>query len=244
MSPAFKNFEEGIKEVNTLLQMCLPVDEKVDDLSEQRRITSALCRAAIVLLCSHMEGYFENIVESFLQFHECNNTPHVNLPLSFKVLHLWKYIEVSERVDNETKWHAIQALKSSYIADESGRCVKGTFNLEVVTRGFSSPGSKEVEKLLKTIGIEHIWERIEERSGSRVLQGSLNALVNRRHPIAHGDSSAIATPHDVALYVEDMTNLARICDGVIGDQIALHNSEIRPWDFLEDLQSRPPNTHT
>src|SRR6185503_7650306 len=84
-SPAARLLDDRIAEVITLVRLCPPTDSDPPTRDEARRTETALCRSALVLLCSHMEGFFEDLVEDVLAFHEANETIIASLPVALRV---------------------------------------------------------------------------------------------------------------------------------------------------------------
>jgi hypothetical protein len=205
-SPALKDFWVNLKEVGTLISLC----EMPEAQSIQRIRNESLCRSSLVLLCSHMESFFENLIIDILQFHESNQTSVSSLPNQLRVTQLWKDSSTVASADFDKKLDFILAIQRSLFADDSQFCIAGGFNSDLNTRGFASPGSKEVEKLFNTVGIGRIWDLVQQKSGNEILKKSLNAFVSRRHNIAHGNSSDRPTINDVKSKVQDMCHLVRI----------------------------------
>jgi len=112
------------------------------------------------------------------------------------------------------------------------RCHSGVFNVELHIRGFSSPGSRDVERLIRSVGVTQIWNRLGQAKGSQILRGRLDSLVQLRHEIAHG-SGATSTPADVHQYVDDMRGLAQFMDGIVGDYLRDSCGADEPWETYE-----------
>lgn len=103
----------------------------------------------------------------------------------------------------------------------------------IIPKGFAVPGSKEVEKLFRTIGVGDVWSLIEQKQPrSRHLKQELDAVVKRRHPIAHGDAGATVTPEDVRQYVNSMKRLALLFDVIIVGFIADSLMVKEPWELF------------
>ena len=70
-SPALKKFWMNLKEVGVL--MSLITSNKNSNASRQREVSESLCRSIVLLLCSHMENFFDAFV------HRRNSITHGNL---------------------------------------------------------------------------------------------------------------------------------------------------------------------
>jgi RiboL-PSP-HEPN len=212
-SPALKDFWVNLKEVGTLMALC----ETVENTPRLRRSNESLARAPLVLLCSHLENFFETLVIDILQFHESNQTSIAELPDQLRLLQVCQGLTMSD--DPQKKWLFICKLHQSPFSEDSQFCTEGVFKSEFHLKGFASPGSKEIERLLRTVGVESIWKSIEARTGSLILKSSLDSFVNRRNNVAHGNSSDKPTINDVKSTIKDMCQLVRICNVVVEEYL-------------------------
>ena len=230
-SKAHLVFQDRVREVIQLLRLCDL--ESTPATPQKRRTDEALCRAAVVLLSSHMEGFFEDLVKDALQFHELNKTKISLLPLRLRLLQLRKALDLVDRGADERSWQNVTLIRESLFSDESKFCAIGAIDLECHTAGFANPGSNEVKDLLYSVGIPDIWTIILARKpGNVVLRGSLDALVSRRNPIAHGDAGAKATVKDVIGYLKDMRRLVTEFDEVTSEQLSKISGLPDPWAIL------------
>ena len=181
--PAQHNFNLRLKEIETLLGLCENENASLREKSNSRQTDGTLCRAALVLLCSHMEGFFEDLIENIMRFHSMNTTLTSCLPMRLRIKQIWKYLDAVNAASDDKKWEAIQMVRSSPIANMRGRCKADTLSFDLHVKGFSTPGSKDVERLFHSIGIDDIWSLIEaKRPGSAIYRRSLDALVHRPPP--------------------------------------------------------------
>jgi hypothetical protein len=231
-SSAYRGFWEGLREVGRLRSLCVKRAVPADALRRARDRDDALCRAALVLLCSHIEGFFEQLVVDVLQFHEINCTPVRVMPLRLRVTQIWRYIQAAGIAVDEKKWAAIQEVKISGLSDEGGTCSGGMLDAELHTKGFATPGSKEVDILFTSVGLGELWAAIDAKLSVTRSATWLDSLVQRRHPIAHGDQGAKATPKDVLTYIADMRKLAGAFDSVVGERLASAFAVPDPWSLL------------
>jgi hypothetical protein len=210
-SPAIKNFWIDLKEVGTLISLCeIPETKPIHRIRNE-----SLCRSSLVLLCSHLETFFENLIVDVLQFHESNQTPVMNLPTQLRVTQIWQNSPISDSSNSETKFKFISKAKNSIFSDDSQMCIAGSFDSDLNIKGFASPGSREIEKLFNNIGIEGIWQEVKVKSGSDTLRRSLDGFVSRRHNIAHGNSADRPTFEDVKLKIIDMCKLVCIFNEIV-----------------------------
>jgi RiboL-PSP-HEPN len=210
-SPALKDFWTNLKEVGTLISLC----EMRENKPIHRIRNESLCRSSLVLLCSHMESFFESLIVDILQFHESNQTPVTKLPDQLRVSQVWKDFSTMASANSGKKLEYLIAIKDNILVDNLQVCVSGSFDSDLNTKGFASPGSKEVEKLFNTVGIERIWDVVKTKTGNETLKNSLNGFVLRRHNIAHGNSGDRPAINDVTSKIKDMCRLVRVFDEIV-----------------------------
>lgn len=236
-SPALRLLDQRLEEVMALIGMCPPPDSDLGSRDENRRKERALCRAALVLLCSHMEGFFEDLIEDVLSFHATNRTTILMLPAALRVRQSEGHVRIlAERSnDGEKRWRVIQQFRSEPLFDDTGQCMTGLLDATLHTHGFASPGSTELDGLFRSVGFAFLWTEIQSRPrGTRgdLLKGALDAVVLRRHDVAHGDAGAVITPGDLGSYVDSMRELAERTDVVVGEWLEATHACKNPWGLL------------
>jgi RiboL-PSP-HEPN len=226
-SPAFKGFQENLEEIKTIMSL-FEID--TGDL-RKRLVNESLCRAALVLLCSHVENFFETLITDILVFHELNETPISKLPEKLKVSQVLKVSDSLNSSYPGDKWKLIQIVRSNKFADDAEKCNLGDFDQDIQIKGFASPGSKEVELLFSNVGINKVWEIIEKKSSSSRLKLALNGFVNRRHNIAHGNAGDKPTPDDIKSTIVDMDNLLKIFNLIVVEYLLENFEPHHIWGY-------------
>jgi hypothetical protein len=219
-SPALKNFQVNLEEVKIIMSL-FAID--TGDL-RIRLVNESLCRAALVLLCSHVENFFETLITDILVFHEVNETPIDKLPEKLKVSQVLKISDSLSFSYPGDKWKLIQTVRDNKFANNAEKCSSGDFDQDIQIKGFASPGSKEVELLFSNVGITKVWEIIENKSSSGRLKFALNGFVNRRHNIAHGNAGDKPTTDDIRSTIADIDNLVGVFNLIIVEYL-LENFE-------------------
>jgi hypothetical protein len=214
--------------------MCPTWDGDVSTREDDRRKERALSRAALVLLCSHMEGFFEDLVQDVLSFHERDGTSIKMLPVALRVKQSLTHVATltESGTDDMRRWTVIQRFRSEPLFDETQACQRGLLDAALHTRGFASPGSEELARLFASVGFGRLWEEVHARPHGALLKNSLDALVHRRHHVAHGDLSATITPGDLSSFVVDMQALADRVDVVVGEWLEDTHLRRNPWGVL------------
>ena len=229
-SRALDRLVQRLDEVHTLVGLCTPEDADLTARLAARQRDAALCRAALVLLCGHMEGFFEEFVEDIVGFHEHHQTPIKDVAVRLRMAQLSRLLRTATGNHEQAAWDAVQELRQATVADEAASCAPGTLDAELIIDGFAVPGSDEVEGLLASVGIDRVWEGLP--SDKLHLKKSLDALVHRRHPIAHGDASATATRGDLSDYSANMLELAKVLDERVARVLEAQHGATDPWAKL------------
>jgi RiboL-PSP-HEPN len=226
-SPALKKFWINLREVGIMM----PLFKTNKIVVDKTTLDESLARAALLLLCSHVENFFESLIENILEFHEFNKTPINQLPEKLKIIQLLKPSESLDMSYPGNKWKLIQKVRGSKFTDSTQKCAVGDFNLAVQVKGFASPGSEEVENLFKNIGLDNVWQIIEIKTGSDKLRLSLNSFISRRHSIAHGNAADRPTPADIQSIVVNTCNLLQHFNLIVVEYL-LHNfNPARLWGY-------------
>jgi RiboL-PSP-HEPN len=222
-SPALRKFWVDLQEVGVL--MTLIRKNAMEARFRVIQIMESLCRSVVLLLCSHMENFFESMVIDVLNFHETNQTPISELPQELKVTQVFQ--GKFDHLSAEEKWKMFTQLVSSQFASNDGRCTKGLFDPELHIKSFASPGTKEINKLFKSIGISGIWQI----SSVEPLQRSLNAFLPRRNQITHGGSSDRPTPADVKGFIQDVCRIVVAFNAVVSEYLIKEFKVSDPWSI-------------
>lgn len=208
-SPALQSFEKGFAEVRRLLSMAEASPLTVGPgelLSPQQTLT----RAAILLLCSHMEAFFEALSGEYVDG-LASTAVWVTHSIGIK-----SFISIHIRNELSTLIDAVGPCTEELLVDKFRTEVTtlqkwfddiDRFKAEVKRpwlRGFyKDNGSKAVDRLLKRLKpaedefFDWLGKRGHDRSRFWV---SLEGLVSARNLIAHGDAVISSSLGDVRAY--------------------------------------------
>lgn len=233
-STAMGKFKERLQEVQLLLEMCSPPEADITVQSAAAAKDNAILRGALVLLCSHVEGFFEDLVGDAIVAYaklasSCNEIP--------------KAIVAHQVVGRPERWDNCDIVKRLEIVMEctghpfvSGDKLRLLANLDpdLHTKGFANPGSDEIEGLFKTIGVQRIWERFADIEPDKFIKNALNGLVHRRNQIAHGQMDSTVTRADVENYMAKVQRLGEVMDQVIEKEVCTHLSVDAAWALVQE----------
>ncbi len=210
-SPALKDFWINLKEVGTIMSLFEPNETAI----KKKPVNESLSRAALLLLCSHVENFFESLIVDVLTFHETNQTLMSQLPRRLKVTQILKSSELLDKPYPGDKWELMDKIRGSKFIDDNKKCTSGDFDSELHTKGFGSPGSKKIDDIFKGVGVENVWKSDVQSEGVKQLKRSIDAFVARRNGIAHGSSADKPTPLDIKGFVKDICKLVRYFNRIV-----------------------------
>jgi RiboL-PSP-HEPN len=223
-SPALLNFFGNLREVGTLISL----SKSKEVTAKSREINECLSRASTLLLCSHIESFFEDLIVDIIDFHENNQTAVMMLPIKLRVIQTVRK-PLSDSLSPEKKWKIIESISQNLFTDDTNKCQLGMFDAALHLKGFASPGSGAVENLFDGIGMSNIWSLVEQINTNTNSRRSLDAFVSRRNSITHGASADKPTIADVKIYIYDLCEIVRIFDSIVGRYLADDFNIKDPW---------------
>jgi hypothetical protein len=186
---SLNTFKVRLKEIEHLKEMAASLGPPMTE--QNREKVSVLNRASIVMLCSHLEGYFEDVILEFVDKLCKSNICMGRIPGKLKVAHIKKDLAIHNNREDLVKklftnysklWDDAQTIKSGYLDGER------------ITSDFANPYPKKVENLFKNIDLR-IWKNIPYK-----LKSDLDAIVSRRCDIAHGNLNSTVSSEDAKRY--------------------------------------------
>lgn len=232
-SGAYSKFGDRMLEVKRLLALCTPetADNRIK-LSNAER-DDALLRGAHVLLCSHLEGYFEDLIADLIAAYDHLASHVALLPDELRAQQVTGGASKWEIKDPNKRWEYMQGWATHPLIQADAEKPPGCMEASLHIDGFSNPGSKEIEYLFKTVGIQDIWERFRAIEADQLIYQSVNAIVHRRNQIAHGDTNATITSADADLYVKRAERIAEVFEELISNEINFRLTYMDCWTALE-----------
>jgi hypothetical protein len=232
-SAAFTKFALRILEVKRLLSLCAPDDADYRIKKENVARDEALLRGAHVLLCSHLEGYFEDLISDLIEAYDKLTTQVTLLPEELRACQVMGASKW-EIKDPNKRWEAVQAWASHPLVHVGVAKPPGCMEPGLHIDGFSSPGTNEIEGLFKTVGINNVWELFKAIEADQILSQSVNTIVHRRNQIAHCKADATITLADAKIYVERAERIAEVFEQVVTVDINARLTLADCWQELEN----------
>ena len=203
LSPAFQRFEARLGEVKHLTSLSR---KKVSGRSlalASEEHAAALCRAATVLLSSHIQGYVEDLSDVVLGSLVSGSIPSSRIPDSFRYHASRKSIDSIAAVVGEHRVQKIRDYQSQFgFLITTGGVVSSEYEGLPFKDGFGNPTVAEIKKFLKRFGFENFEGEMKRRLKGEwlIVENAVNQTIDRRNKIAHGDPLATLTPADLKQY--------------------------------------------
>ena len=217
-SPAYSSFLLRLDEIGCLNGLATLM-ERQDPIGQEERI-NALCRGAVVLLCSHVEAYIKDLGSIGLgAFYSRGVNRSKIAPQMF--YHISKGQIKSIRKSNSPE--AISARVFEFLENHLEYWSKeDPFSTEIdsenFNRGFSNPGFKKIRRYFHRFGYSDYPEDLKVKLGQDffTVTTMINHLVNTRNKIAHGDQNALQTPEEIKIMIPIIKVFCRETDVVVG----------------------------
>ncbi|MGK5043290.1 MAE_28990/MAE_18760 family HEPN-like nuclease [Janthinobacterium sp. GB1R12] len=200
---AYSSFVSRLDEVEMLIRLARE-KEKRSPVTLRKEINS-LCRAAVVLLSSHLEGYVKDLGELALESLHSKQVPRTSLS-SKLFYHISKgfFGDIQDTSDPEKMADRLFV----FIGDDLHFWSRnGPFPQQVpvdrFNKGFSNPAFSKICAYIGRFGYSDYKVELARRLGAKNLPitNMIDHLVGTRNKIAHGDPMATEPPADVSTMV-------------------------------------------
>jgi hypothetical protein len=207
-TPIYSEFALRLDEVALLRKKAAVLERSTRSLTHGPEI-SALCRAAVVLLSSHIEAYVKELGEHTLDAAHRMSVPRTRVAPQFFYYVSKGYIEnIRSSAQPEVIARHVQGFIDNDVLFWQGTGpLHGPISSSDFNAGFSNPKFEKVRSYFGRFGYSDFrrdFMRSLNRRGS-IVETSLDAIVDARNAIAHGDPSATKTPAEV----KDMEAIAK-----------------------------------
>jgi hypothetical protein len=220
-------------EVKRLLSLCVPDNADYRVKMENTARDEALLRGAHVLLCSHLEGYFEDLISDVVEAYD-GLVDQINLlPEKLRAHQVMGAASKWEVKDPEKRWQFIQEWAVHPLVRLDGKKARSCLEADLHIKGFANPGTGEIRDLFATVGILDVWTSFKLLEPDQVVISTVDSIVNRRNQIAHGKADATITLTDAQLYVQRAERIAEIFSQIVTNEINKQLALQDCWTALE-----------
>jgi RiboL-PSP-HEPN len=230
-SRAYVRLTERFGEVRLLLGLCSSPETEPQAHRSAANTDAALLRGALVLLCSHLEGFFEDLIEEALHAFDLHAPKVSAIPLVIRQRQVTHALRLAERSDAERHWRGLLDCVAHPLLRDDDPCSPGARKIDpdLHIRGFANPGTSEIDHLMASIGLSDSWTFVAAELGNKRGANTVNAVVNRRNQIAHGNLESSVSRPDVEDYVNVLEQVCGQFDIVVGRHLCSHMGGPDPW---------------
>ena len=188
-----------------------------------------------MLLCSHLEGYFEDLIADLIGAYDVLANQVNALP---EKLRAWQVIGTTskwESKDPAKRWETAQQCAIHPLVNADGAKPSKCMELSLHTDGFSNPGTGEIKALFSSVGIEDVWTLFNVVEPDHLVAQSVDVIVHRRNQIAHGKADATITLGDARNYVARAERVAAVFEQLVSAEL---NNRLSIPDCWQELESK------
>lgn len=232
-SSALRKLAGRLGEVEALLALCSPPDLDLKEKTAAAARDSALLRGALVLLCSHVEGFFEDLIIDVLAAYELLAGTVGRIPVEIRARQVIGLPTPWDNSDPLKRWDLIQECVRHLLINGDAAITSAAIDAGLHIHGFANPGTAEIGSLFKTVGVMDVWDRFAKVEADRLVKDAVDAIVHRRNQIAHGSMESIVTRADVDIYVARTKRVAEIMDEIVANEIGSRVGKAQIWEIVE-----------
>jgi len=219
-APCLTLLNSRLREVSCLVSICR--SRRVRQVANFQAEQPALLRGALVLLSSHIEGFFEELIDDVVDAVDTGIQTPSAMPDAIRVRQVLGDPSRWSVSDQMQRWRLVRAAAQSPLFDDNAAHVPGQLDSGLHNDKFSNPGTSEIRDLFRTVGIPDCWIDFHAIEPRNTYKNEIDAIVSRRNQVAHGDMNAIITELDVHAYIKNFRHTATVFAQVAQNHIADH----------------------
>jgi hypothetical protein len=213
---AYSAFTSRLAEIETLLTMAKALEQS-DPIANALKI-NAICRGAIVLLCSHVEGYTKELGELTLAKLSEQRICRSKIPNTV-AFHISKNFiaEIKDTADtSKIADHIFNLIDSDLSFWSSSGPLEEQIPEDRFNKGFASPSFKKISAYLRRFGYADYKRDLGFKLNGdfQVCKTLIDHMVDTRNKIAHGNPTTSKTPSDLIDAVQTTRLFCRATDDV------------------------------
>lgn len=216
----YGDFTSRLGEVSLLRKKASALERSARALLHGPEI-SALCRASVVLLSSHIEAYIKELGEHTLDSAHMQSVPRNKISKKFLYYVSREKIDVIRAsTQPESIANSVQSFVDGDILFWQGSGpLHGPISSSTFNSGFSNPKFEKVKSYFGRFDYSDFRKDFMRTLGRRgpLIESSLDSIVDTRNAIAHGDPSATKTPAEVKEMEENAKEFCRTVDQIFSN---------------------------
>jgi RiboL-PSP-HEPN len=215
---AYQALLQRLSEIEALNRLARRHSVKLG-VKQDAATANALCRASIVLLSSHLEGYVENLADVILQ--RIFQRALSKQKLAPRFLYYFSKDLLDELYDTRDPDKIAMKMKVLFQRDGDIWSTNGAFGAQLPSdrfiADFSNPSFEKIKRFVARFGYNDYTGDLGHllKANYQPCINMVDNVINQRNKIAHGDAVATATPGDVADMLRLMRQFCRATDDVV-----------------------------
>lgn len=219
-SPAYSALARRMEEIDEIVSMARSI-ERMPVIPRNMTRVNALCRGGIVLLCSHLEGYIEDLGTLAIDRIGKRQVPKNALSEGFRY-HLSRDLVTGifgTDNPNDRASRVLAFLKRDQHIWDSSHTFSHPLPVNSIIGRFSTPNHARIGHFFNRFGYTQFRVDLERtlKSQFHPCRNMVDHIVDQRNKIAHGDYSTAGTPGEL----DEMCRLARLycrtTDHIVGN---------------------------
>jgi hypothetical protein len=192
---------------------------------------NAFCRASVVLLSSHLEGYTKDLGEIALDRIFSRSVDRSKLNLRF--FHSLSSSRFSDLRDTKDPDSLAKQMFDFISVEGQLWSTTGPFptaiSIDRFSKGFASPSVDKISSFFGRFGFSDFKRKLGTKLAGDflVVTNMVENIVAKRNDIAHGDPSATATPSDLLQMLEKSRQFCVATDMVFADWFKVNFCSLR-----------------
>lgn len=229
-SSAYSALIRRLDEIEAILSLARGIPKITLPQATPFRV-NALCRGGIVLLCSRLEGYIEDLGALAVTRMENNDLPKTSMSRAFRY-HLSRDLidDINRTTDPESIASKIDGFlaRDGHIWDTTPNFT-GPLSVDTFVGNFATPRHDNIRRFFGRFGFQDFQSSlaVQLQANYQFCTNMVDHIVDQRNKIAHGNFVTSGTPRDL----EDMLRLLRLycrnLDKVVGDWFRSKGCPIR-----------------
>ena len=198
---------------------------------EKPEVSNALCRSGVVLLCSHVEGFLDELVNIILERIVSRSMDKEKLPRAFFYFMSRDIIlDISRTTEPEKIAEKIYVLLDrDQDIWSNQKNFQNALSAERFLSNFSTPQFDKINSLVKRFGYNTFKQDVfvSLKTQAIIVTNMLEQVIQQRNKIAHGDHVTTSTYRDLDEMIKITRKFCRTTDELVGAWFAKNGCSIR-----------------
>lgn len=187
-------------------------------------------RACVVLMCSHYERYIYGLNEEATDFLNSLGLASERLPERVRLLQSKGMVEDLSLQQWDMRSRKLEEFATSHAPMWTPGAKVVVLAAGPMLASMKSPKVRDVQRYFESFGVPRIFDQITRSEQTRRhLTRSLQALVDSRNGIAHGDATVQPLSSDLTEYIRGVITFASRADRVFARRLGTMGGAVDPW---------------